>query len=710
MTHGKRNLLKGCAIWAGLFIAQPALAQATGPAEAKNADEPDDIIVTAQKREQRLTDVPGSISAVSGAELERAGVNGVQDLAQIAPGLIFSETVGRQTTNAIVRGVGPQNFADPTVQVLTDGFTLGFNRSGNNAQLFDLERVEVLKGPQPTLYGRNALGGVINYVTRKPDDETRIRLRGEAGTYDSYRISGSISGPLIPGVLAAQVGASYRSFGGFLDNLYDGRKNVNDERDIDLRAHIRFTPTDSLEMNLTVAHADSHDSCGDCSFITPGWNMTDPNRRLKLGQGLYDLNDISYAVNQDYPGSFDRKETTVVLNTEIDLGGAKLTSITGGARQKTVTYLDQNRIPGPTAFGTFYIVPIRNEAVSEELRLSSDNDGRLIWLLGAYAYKYKRNQQTYFDNDLGASTITRVTNLAVFANLEYKILDTLSIIGGLRYDHEKMGVETPATSLRAEGDEWLPSVTLSFKPSSSLHLYAIYSKGYHSGGPNDPQFSPPNAQKYDPEYLTNYEIGVKGKADLAALNYSMSLFYMDWDNQQIQIPFGVRNYIANSGKSRIKGLEATISARPVKGLSVDAALTLLDAKFLKYVDTVTTGVFGVPSNLRGKSLPYAPKMTANFGVEYVFPVSSTWDARLRGDAIYMGKRAFDPPNLFIADNYVLANFYAGVQSDKWEIGLFLDNAFDRKYFTGGVVNTSGNPPFATIGRPRIFGVRAELNF
>jgi len=710
------NKQKKSGRFAGTALALIALAPATAWAQVADGSadggEGVDIVVTAQKREQRLADVPLSVAAIGSEQLSDAGISSVQGLTMLAPGLQFSQTVGRQTTNAIIRGISPQGFADPTVQVLIDGFTLGFTRNGLNSQIFDLERVEILKGPQPTLYGRNALGGVINFVTRKPGNTFEGSLSAEAATYGNYRLSGSVSGPIVPGILAGQIGGSYRKSGGFLDNKYDGAKDVNDERDIDVRGSLRFTPSDALEVTFTATHSDGKDACGDCSFVPPGTNPLTAGVRLDIGKGLVNFNEFDLTIDQDAPGFYTRKETTLVLNTAYDFGGVTLTSITGGARQKSVVQPDFNRAAGPTALGAWFNIGIVNQAWSQELRLASDDSGRFIWLLGGYAYQNKRDSVTTYGAGGGSTNIRRVTNFAGFANAEFKITDTLSVIGGLRYDWEKNSSETAGVTIEQTGGEWLPTATISYRPSRNFHVYATYSKGYHSGGPNDPAFSPPNAANYSAEFLTNYEVGIKGSLDEGRFSYTVAGFWMDWTNQQIQRPFGLRTYIENAGKSRIKGAEASVSIRPVAGLNVDASFSYIDSEFLTYLDPISATAFGISPDLSGKRLPYSPEFSSNFSIQYVTDIgTSGWSMRLRGDVNMVSERAFTPTNLLVAQGYALANLYAGVKSASGlEVGLFADNVFDERYLVGGSLSTATFPPLLTVGRPRVVGVRAEFRF
>ncbi|MGH8597399.1 MAG: TonB-dependent receptor [Gammaproteobacteria bacterium] len=450
-----------------------------------------------------------------------------------------------------------------------------------------------------------------------------------------------------------------------------------------------------------------------------GFDVTKPQSFRDIGLGLIDFNNFDLTVNQNFPGYFKRKETTGVLNITYDFGGVTLTSITGGARQFTDLRADTDRQPtlSTSSLGSkFFNVQINNKGWSEELRLASDDTGRLIWLIGGYAYQNNRRSKT-LSNGVGlfSENTVRVTNLAAFANLEYKITDEISVIGGLRYDWEKKSLKNPVIGsfFERKAGEWLPSATLSFKPTDDLHLYATYTRGYHSGGTNDPAFAPVSRINYESEFLTNYEVGMKGKLADGRMTYSLAAFMMDWTNQQIQRPSPVnpvRSYIENAGKSRIKGIEASVTLTPTRGLDVNASISLLDAKFVDYLDPSSALVFGIDPDLSGNKLSYAPDVSVSAGAQYVFPVSQNWDVRLRGDVNMVSDRSFNVTNLLIADGYAVVNLYAGVQNKQFQLGLFANNAFDQRYLTGGSISSSVFPPLLTVGKPRVFGVRGEVRF
>lgn len=707
-----RASLKLLPIAVAIACAGEVWAQQAGAGESRALEE---IVVTAQKREQRLQDVPMSLSAFTAQTITDTGMLGVQDLAQIAPGLIFAETIGRQTTVPVIRGVAPFGFGDPTVVMMIDGYTNGFNRSGNNATLVDLERIEILRGPQPTLYGRNAIGGVINYITKKPGDELRASLRGEVGTRGTYVAQGSVSGPLAEGVLAGGLALGYREFGGSMDNIVTGVRNVDEEKDINARATLRFTPSDRLTIDVTVDYNEADDAVGDPAHVPPAFFPPDPLSLIAVGAGAFDFNQFDRTISQDVLGGFDRKESTFVFNASYDLGWAELTSITGISSQSTSVRVDVNRMPGPSPFGALFDVEIDNDSWSEELRLASSGDGRLTWLVGAFYFENQRDRGITFDDVLRLTDTTgKVINWAVFANAEYEFTDRWSVIAGLRYDSEKRRESDNFAGLRAtsEFDEWLPSLALSFKPNDNLNLYAAVSRGYHAGGPNPflaIELGAPPA--YGPEYVNNYEIGAKGFVLDGRMSFEAAIFNMDWKDQQIQNSFNeLTGFIENAGASRVRGLEFSAQYLPVDALELSLSFSVLDAEYRRFFSPLQAAPFGLSPDLSGNDMIYAPDFSASASAQYTWPLRDGWDLRLRVDVNHVGKRAFDTTNLLIADGYTVLNLYAGVQSDKTEIGFFARNATNEKYLTGGILPSVGFPPLLTVADPSIFGLRIAVNY
>jgi iron complex outermembrane receptor protein len=677
-----------------------------------------EVIVTAQKREQNLLDVAGSISVVSGVTLGESGVVGIQELAQMVPGLLFSETIGRQTTNPAIRGIAPVGFADPTVQILVDGFTNGFGRSNNNVSLLDLERVEVMRGPQPTLYGRNALGGVINYITRPPGDTLQSRVFAEVGTYESRVIQGSISGPIVDGKFFAGAAAGLRQSGGFMDNVVGGAKDVNDEEDVNARLRLRFTPTESLTIDLTVDHNRADDAAGDPSHVPPAFYSASPPSLADVAAGAVDFNDFSRTVQHDVLGGFDRKATTTVLNLSYDLGWAELVSIAGYSDQWTDIQTDVTRTPGPSLLGDYFNVIIDLDSFSEELRLVSRSDGAFQWLLGAYYFESETDSLTTFNDQIppfGGHSLAKSWNSAVFFNADYALTERFTLSGGLRYDAEKRRSTNLLTGVRTQVDfeEVLPSISLKFKVNDGLNVYGLVSRGYHAGGANSPLAVAAGAPPaYESEFLTNYELGLKAVSPRGVWSLESAVFYMDWVDQQVSNALSsLLSYVTNAGKSRVKGLEISGNLLATPELTLSASVSLLDAEFTDYYAPLSAGPFGLDPQLAGNKMVFAADVMASGSAQYRRPLGAEgWELRLRGDVSYVGERPFDVTNLLMADAYTIVNLYAGMSKGPYEIGVFADNAFDEDYLTGGILPSVFFPPLLTVGDPRVVGVRVAVQF
>jgi len=698
-----------CGMLAGALLPLVAGAQQTATLE--------EVIVTAQKREQRLQDVALSLSVVDESTISDAGVSEVDDVVMLTPGLDFSQTLGRQNTTPLIRGVAPTFLTDPTVVVFTDGFSLGFTRLVNNALLSDLARIEVLKGPQATLYGRNALGGVINYVTKKPSETPGGSISAEYGSYESYQVSGSITGPLVADRLFGRITVGTRSMGGYVDNVFDGAKDVNSERDLSVRGSLRWLASDSLEFDLATTYGKGDDDCGDCSHIPRTYDRLAPDRFVRIGRGELDFNDTELTTNMSFPGSYDREDLTSVLTASYTQPAFVVTSIAGYGRIETTLNGDSNG-PGVGSFvpGVLgYTVPVDIEGWSEELRIASNGEHRFTWLTGLYAYRSTADSALNFGPVFLSSGKRTITNYAGFANGEWALTDTFSLAAGLRYDYEKQEFLNKLSRIETTRDakELLPRLSVSYKPSDRMHLYATASRGYHAGGFNDPRAPRP---RFDSEYVWNYEIGLKAGLLDNRMQTQLTAFYIGWDDQQINqtsnTPGGNSvTFIANAGKSEISGLEAALQWSPSDRWLLSTAVSLMDSELKQFQDPIVAPRFGLSVDQSGNELPYAPKVSGKVSAQYLVPIGSgDWELRLRTDTRYMGSRFLEPVNLMEADAYWLANVYAGFQNQHYEIGVYADNVLDEEYLTGGTLPDLVFPAEVTLGTPRMYGLRVSARF
>lgn len=712
------------ATWVGLLAGALLPIEAAAQEAQRQLEE---VIVTAQKVKQPLLDVSSSLQVLGSSTIHDADVSQISDIVMLTTGLEYEHSFGRQTTNAVIRGVSAQFLSDPTVVTFIDGFSLGFTRLVDNSLLTDLERIEVLKGPQATLYGFDALGGVINYVTKKPSQTPEALVSAEYGSYDSYKVTASASGPIAESQrLYGRLAVATRREGGTVDNLFDGAKDVNPQRDVGTRGSLRWVATDSLEFNASASYNKTDDGCGDCSHIPPGHNSDNPfspnSSFPAIGQGLLNWNDHARTTDMSYLGSYHTTNGDVVLNTTYTQPLFTVTSITGYG------YIDSALRAcscGPKV-GSFvpgvpgYFVPDAIHGVSEELRVASNQQGRLTWLTGLYAYRSTTDSDLLFGSVSLGKSLGRTTNYAAFANADYALTRVFSVSAGLRYDDNKQhafltgSFQAPQTRDRSQTTV-LPRYSVSYKPNDRTNVYATVSKGYHAGGFNSINAPSPS---YDSEYVWNYEVGFKGAFWGNRVQTQVDAFYLDWTGQQINLSVqssGVsQSFIANAGRSRIKGEEAALQWAVSERFHLDGSLTFLDAKYKSYQDTIIAPLFGVNPDLSGKTLPFAPRFTGSLSGQYVAPLSlgaGAWNVRLRADVRYSSARYFDPTDLLRADPYWLANVYAGIQNERYEIGVYADNVFDKGYLTGGFLPQAFVfPPEVVLGEPRMVGVRFSARF
>ena len=600
----------------------------------------------------------------------------------------------------------------------------GCGKSTLLRMLAGLERIEVLRGPQATLYGRNALGGVINYITKKPTERVEGHVDVELGDYEWTRLNAGVSGPISEANnLYGSVSIGYSEYEGFMYNRWDDQENVNGEEDRLATVNLRYSPTDRTTLNFTYTYGKADDACGDCSHIPDTFlGSLVPNAYLELGAGNVDFNDVDRSVNQDFLGWFKRDEDTFVLNAEVEFDKLTWTSIVGYGDSFTSIVADQTREPGVTIpiFGAFFVVDRDNDGWSAETRLASNTDGAFSWLVGLYAYEYERRAQIYLedpttpnfgDTTLFTNNTLNVENYAAFVNFDYDLSEAWNIGVGLRYDYEDNGSlnELNGETRSVDKGVFLPRVDVTYRVSDYMNLFGTISRGYHAGGTNNPVAPEPT---YEPEFLTNYEAGIKGSTADGRLSYELAAFYMDWEDQQVQQFIIGPNitYILNEGESDITGLEATFSAVPLNGFTLAGSFSWLDAEYAKYNDNLNAPILGLDPDLSGNQVIFAPDVTASLSGQYIFPITGNWDARLRANVSYVGERAMDPTNLAVLDPYSVTSLYAGMQNGRYEIGAFVDNLFDETYVLGGSISTSFFAPLTTIGDPRIWGVRGRINF
>jgi len=659
------------ALWTPGVMAQ----QAAAPQSAENAVD-GEIIVTAQRRNERLVDVPIAITAASAEDLNRVRINDASRLQLLAPGL----TWGSQGADAFpaVRGVRTQLVSaqsDPVIGYYIDGIYQSRTQQ-QSFPLFDIGRVEVQRGPQGTLYGRNTFGGNISVVTAQPTDEFAAGLNGQIGNYNLGRIDGFINVPL--GEKAQlRVSGIHVEHDGYVRSLTNPAIDINDENQDAIRATLRLLPTESLEVTLTGAYWDRHENGGGAYGYRIGGTLINPatgqqsingvpvavNPTVRNGTAFVNGVDVGVPVSGgawdnewDYTPFLNLKEYYFTGQIAYDAGPVVLKSITGynNFRAARSADLDQSSVVFPAAgvsggfSGSGYQAADTDvETFSQEVQIASnDKSSPLEWIAGLYYFHDKITElysQVYTAPSATALSTRSRTAIntkayAAYAQASYALVpDKLKVIGGIRYSEETKGyhitnftapvgtedfnTKTPAES---SGDPKFKKVTwrggLEYKATRNNMVYATVSTGFSSGGINNNSNNPLVPESYDAQTVTAYEIGTKNRFMGGRLSVDLSLFYNDFKNLQITILDALTNisYYASAGAARSYGAELDVKTMPFDGFHIDVTASLLNAKFTDYLRpnpfySATNGD-PVQVDLSGKRVPMSPKLktTTNF--------------------------------------------------------------------------------------------------
>lgn len=646
-----RRIIAGtAAATLALSIGTPSLAQDSPVQLAATSDA--DIIVTARKREERLEDVPLSITVVGAETIARGNLNNISDLARQTPGLSFRQGFGRigggggAGVRPSIRGMSSVVGA-PNAAFFVDGIFVSDNIS--SYQLDNLERVEVIKGPQSALFGRQTFSGAINYVRRKPTNEWQGRIRLTGAEYDSYEASGFVSGPIVQDKLLFEVNARYYNFGGDYVNADNGKRELGAQRSYNVGGRLLFTPSDNFEAIATVGYSNDRDKGYVYGFqgslknncFAPPITGTIPFPRTPTARRGFFCGPIktldSYAYNNDelealgYHG-LDREfwRTSLQMTATTNSGWA-ITSVTAYNRNDSIT--GQDNTLRPSTNPSFGIDGNNSEDWSQELRVMSPVADRVRGLFGGYYYKditrdgfsvaLPANQRRPFSSEDG------VESKALFGMLEADVTPQFTVSAEARYQWETITGSTevlgtpgspppPATNIRtAKFEAFLPRFTARYDISDRANIYATAAKGNKPGGFNNfpadasaadiAAFTAAGFDIFGEETAWTFELGSKGR--LGALTYGVAAFFTDWQNQQLSRgesytrTNGTPNsvvFIQNAGASEIKGFEIDLNVRPTRWLFVRMGYTFVDARFTDFYDDTTEEIFdtdGLPARL-----------------------------------------------------------------------------------------------------------------
>ncbi|MGV3482662.1 MAG: TonB-dependent receptor [Sphingobium sp.] len=769
MAIRKMHLLCAGAALSVLAVA-PAWAGQETAQDSANDEIPGEIVVTAQKRAEPLRTIAASVQAIGGDALESRSLRSLQDIVRLVPSLSIAPETGIGDRNIVLRGVAPSGGTQPTVVTYLDDILIP---NSVDPQLYDLERVEVLKGPQGDLYGASAAGGLIRYVEARPDP-SGVSGRGElsgstiSGGARNYGATGVINLPLGSDA-AIRASAAYDRRGSFIDNVdpHDGtiRRNVNDTERFTGRVAALWTPSDALEIRASVLYNQRENG---------GLAESDLNDRLTQGTPRARL------TSRFFPESGSDKAWIANLTANLDVGIGTLTSATGYVHQQIRRRLDVRDIynldpaitgfayPGfdPEVNGSFLDNP--NTALlspnltgntlrqfTQEVRFASDWDFPVQLLVGAFYLRSSTRsyQRLGFDApipeyseamggdpdalvDAGFTGREKVEELAGFANLRWRSTDERAEVkAGVRYYDRRNPrhiVDTPGSLFPvgvdaiAKDSGALFSASASYKIAPTTFAYARYAGGFRPGvgrvlpgpicGPDfdalgiDPATIPPFTK---PEKLDSYEAGIRQSSRDGRFSASLTGFVIKYRDiqQSLVLPTCASIFDVNAGRATSKGFELEARLAPTRGLSVSMSVGYTDARLDKG-DPFSGGDVG-------EQLQFVPAWTFAVQQDYRTPLAGDWDLVVRSDLSFTDRRQTQfglpgagPDRITSLRDYTLINAQIGIANRGWEVVVFADNIANVLpiYGTNQTRYFGSDGRTWSIGTPRTLGVRLRSSF
>ncbi len=691
----------------GFRLAQVVQGQNSGatslaPESSPGAGRLQEVIVTANKRAEPLFQVAGSVTAFTGSELTAIGAQSFQDYLSQAPGVIFqSSTPG--VGNVTIRGIGTATvFPDQgqsTTGIYLDGIPLtdpGFAMGIPDLDVFDVQRVEVLKGPQGTLFGSATLGGAVNYVLNPVSlsHYQALAEAGLAGTEDSgevgHRLDAAVNIPLIPDVLGVRLTAAEHFDPGWLDNVGIGRDDTNTHRVFDYRINALWQINDRFSLSFLSFRDDAHSGDGFYAFPALGGLKRDTI-----------IPEVATFVNQINS-----------LKLDGDLGFANLSITTAYSNKSQVSDSDVTPFYGgvPTTSPAY----ARDLSRMAEVRLSSPSGQRLEWLVGLYYGSFFEPYPTpTYQSGVDTFDFTvwyKSTESAAFGDLTYHLTNHWRLTFGGRYYHNRLFTETasgtPGTPYdivagRQRGDGFIPKGSLTFEPNSSFLVYGLVSTGFRMGGvnlvPPIPTFQTPATYKSDS--LTNYELGLRASMLNRTLFINSTFFYVDWRDLQIRLnrPDGY-TYVANAGAARSAGIENTIDWAPTGAFDLRANVTYLDAQL-----TRPLALGGGTTLASGGRLPGASKWSTSETATYHFDFRHAPYIALTHRYLSGAPSAFVDP-LPVGD-YSTLDFRTGATFGNFDVAAYVDNLTDKRGITAAEYFGSAVTDFYVL--PLTAGVQVD---
>ncbi|ALJ16530.1 TonB-dependent receptor [Sphingopyxis macrogoltabida] len=761
-----RILVSGAAILSPLHAAMAQEAAAPEAPAAQEETYPGEILVTAQRREERVQDIPVAITAFGGQQVEKLGILSLENIAPRVPSFYFG-SFGAARPQLYIRGIGTRSFdpgSESSVGVFVDDVYAG-RASGSFGSLRDVERIEVLRGPQGTLYGRNTIAGAINVITKGPTDYFTGEAEAGISNYDGYSLFGAVGGPIAGDKLMFRVAGWKAERDGYQTNLQTGTKFQG----IDNwggRARLRFAPSEQLTIDLTAELSRDGDKAAFSGFSRgsgPAESLAGvitPANPLATFLGRPGRTPIPYfggnAGNLSFDPYLDRKTETYIGRVEYDAGFATITSISA---LKKLRISDGRDLEGTSLDIANQLSNERSKQFSQEIRITSDPsgpasfDGNLDWIIGAFYYRDRSARSDEFR--LGVDSVVallsggpqvstaisdyEIDSYAIFGQATIHLGEKFEVTLGGRYTRDEkravqQGLNTrPGVPLiavpflvdnSATYESFDPRIVATYKFSPDASIYASYSTGFKSGGFQYVPFSAAQANVlFQPEDIKTYEVGFKSEWLDRRLRFNVAAFHYDYKDLQVSriVDLGggsAASLISNAAASKIYGADVELLLRPSDNIDFSVTYGYLDAKY----DAYFTNADGVPptaaTDFSDRRLVRAPKHSINVGAEWRIPTGDNSGLTLRADYALLDEFYHEPGNanpiyggavsLSREPSYGLLDLRAAYEIGDFRITAYVTNATKQNYRR--TVLALGSTLSDFPGEPRIYGLKVGYRF
>ncbi len=748
MIAGKIALFASASIAALALTPSIAAAQESDTVSEEAVTDSADIVVTAQRRQERAQDIPVAISAFGSEQLERTGVASLEGIAPRVPSFYFG-SFGAARPQLYIRGIGTRSFdpgSESSVGVFADDVYLG-RSSGSFGAMKDIERVEVLRGPQGTLYGRNTIGGAINVISKAPSNEFTGNLEAGASNFGGYNLFGAMGGPIAEDKLMFRVAVWREERDGYVTNTATGNRFQGiDNTGARIRATI--APVDALKIDLAAEFMQDGNKAA-FGGVNQG-TFGNPNSVFFRfpGSGVL-LSPVSLreaALSSD--PFLDREVKSYIGRVEYDAGAATITSISA---LRFLDIKDGRDLEGSSLDILDQSSEEHSKQFTQELRIASTPGGSLSlngivdWIIGGFYYHDTSNRTDSFRVGLNSAVRAtsgppatpatdvalsdyKIESYAFFGQATLHLTDALDVTLGGRYSHDskratQAGTTTDSSAIvaaaftttnSAKYKSFDPRIVVAYKVSPDANFYASFSTGFKSGGFQYVPFAKGEAdQLFAPEDIKAYEVGFKTEWLDRMLRVNGAAYYYDYKNLQVSRIIEVPNpvsLISNAASSTIKGLDLEITARPSRAFEVNIAYGYLDAKYDIYAFMTT--------DFSHTRMVRAPEHSVNVGAEWRIPVLGDGELSLRADYALTGDFFHEPGQgnilygtgipLTAEDGYGLLDLRATLTKDNWKITAYATNVGDTKYRR--TINALSTRVVGFAGTPRIYGVKLGYNF